>query len=140
MPSFPADTNLSLGYFQGVRPTPTHPPWRRGPSLADVAGPPVLASVVAEIYGPPNAEYEQLIAYGKELKKVFAGTAGLVSPDDFSIAPEPRFQFVLDRRKAALNGVTAAEAAQTLAIVLGGQAAGTVHIASERNPLRIELR
>jgi multidrug efflux pump subunit AcrB len=103
-------------------------------------GPPVLSSVVAEVYGPPNAEYQQLIDYGKKLKRIFAHTAGLVSPDDFSIAPEPREQFMLDRRKAALNGVTAAQAAQTLAIALGGQAAGSVHIASERDPLLIELR
>ncbi|HVA78308.1 MAG TPA: efflux RND transporter permease subunit [Candidatus Binataceae bacterium] len=103
-------------------------------------GPPVLASVVAEIYGPPTDEYQQLIAYGGELKKVFARTGGLVSPDDFSIAAAPRLAFVLDRREAALNGVTAAQAAQTIAIVLGGQAAGTVHIDSERNPLVIQLR
>jgi multidrug efflux pump subunit AcrB len=103
-------------------------------------GPPVLASVVAEIYGPPDVEYGQLIAYGKELKKLFARTAGLVAPDDFSIAPAPRLEFLLDRKKAALNGVTAAEAAQTLAIALGGQAAGSVHITSERSPLLIKLR
>lgn len=103
-------------------------------------GPPVLSSVVAEIYGPPSAEYQQLINYGKKLKNIFAHTKGLVSADDFSISPSPRVQFILDRRKAALNGVTAAQAAQTLAIALGGETVGTVHIASERDPLRIELR
>jgi multidrug efflux pump subunit AcrB len=103
-------------------------------------GPPVLASVVAEIYGPPYAEYEQLIEYGRRLKSLFNKTAGLVSPDDFSITPVPRLNFVIDRPKAALNGISPAVITRTLAIALGGQMAGTVHAGSERNPLVIELR
>jgi multidrug efflux pump subunit AcrB len=103
-------------------------------------GPPVLASVVGEIYGPPGAEYEQLVAYGRALRKLFGQTAGLVSPDDYSISTAPRLRFIIDRQKASLNGISAAEAAQTLAIALGGQTAGTVHIPSERSPLLIELR
>jgi multidrug efflux pump subunit AcrB len=103
-------------------------------------GPPVLASVVAEIYGPPGAEYGQLLTYGRKLKRIFSQTGGLVSPDDFSVTAAPQLDFVLDRRKAALNGITAGQAAKTIAIMLGGQAVGTVHIDSERNPLMIELR
>jgi multidrug efflux pump subunit AcrB len=103
-------------------------------------GPPVLASVVAEIYGPPGAEYEGLISYGKTLREVFAHTAGMVAADDFSIAAAPRLNFIIDRQKASLNGITTADAAQTLATALGGQVAGTVHIPSERAPLLIELR
>ncbi|HLH75523.1 MAG TPA: efflux RND transporter permease subunit [Candidatus Binataceae bacterium] len=103
-------------------------------------GPPVLASVVAEIYGPPYAEYTQLIEYGRQLKGVFANTAGLVSPDDFSITRAPRLKFVVDRQKAALNGITTAAVAQALAIALGGQSAGTIHAESERAPLLIEIR
>lgn len=103
-------------------------------------GPPVLASVVAEIYGPPEAEYGQLIDYGRRLKRIFAHTAGLVSPDDFAIDEQPHLEFSLDRQKAALNGVSTAQVAQTLAMVLGGAPAGTLHIDAERDPLIIELR
>ncbi len=104
-------------------------------------GPPVLASVVAEIYGPTaGTEYGQMIAYGRELRKVFEHTAGLADTDDSSIAAQPRLQFMLDRRKAALNGVSVEQAAQTLAIVLGGRAAVPVHTNTERTPLMVELR
>ncbi len=103
-------------------------------------GPPVLETIVAEIYGPPEAEYGQLIAYGKQLRRVFDHTGGVVDTDDFSIAPEPRLQYVIDREKAALHGVSTAEVARTLALTVGGDAAATVHTDSERDPLLIELR
>jgi len=103
-------------------------------------GPPVLQTIVAEIYGPPQAEYAQLVAYGRELRSAMQQTAGIVDTDDFSVAPQPHLQFVLDREKAALHGITAADTAQTLALMLGGNASATVHTDSERDPLVIELR
>ena len=48
-------------------------------------------------------------------------------PDDFAVAAQPRLQFVLDREKAALHGITTAEVAQTLSLMLGGEAVDTVH-------------
>lgn len=103
-------------------------------------GPPVLKTVVAEIYGPPAAEYGQLIAYGSRLRRIFDHTSGLVDTDDFAVARQPRLQFVLDREKAALHGVNSADVAQTLALMLGGGAVDTVHTDTERDPLLIELR
>ena len=103
-------------------------------------GPPVLETVVAEIYGPPAAEYAQLIAYGSQLRRIFDRTSGLVDTDDFSVARQPRLQFVLDREKSALHGIGTADVAQTLALMLGGDAVGTVHTETERDPLMIELR
>jgi multidrug efflux pump subunit AcrB len=103
-------------------------------------GPPVLETIVAEIYGPPESEYAQLIAYGRELRRVFDHTAGLVDTDDFSVAAQPRLQFALDRQKAALHGVSTAEVARTLALMVGGEAVDTVHTETERDPLPIELR
>jgi multidrug efflux pump subunit AcrB len=103
-------------------------------------GPPVLETIVAEIYGPPEAEYGQLIAYGRELRHVFDRTSGLVDTDDFGVARQPRLQFVLDREKAALHGINTAEVARTMALMLGGDAVDTVHTQTERDPLVIELR
>jgi len=103
-------------------------------------GPPVLETIVAEIYGPPQAEYAQLIAYGRELRRIFDHTGGLVDTDDFGVARQPRLQFVLDREKAALHGINTADVAQTLAMILGGSAVDTIHTETERDPLVIELR
>ncbi|HVB80291.1 MAG TPA: efflux RND transporter permease subunit [Candidatus Binataceae bacterium] len=103
-------------------------------------GPPVLETLVAEIYGPPTAEYSQLIAYGSKLRHIFDHTRGLVDTDDFRVAAQPRLQFVLDREKAALHGITTAEVAKTLTLMLHGEAVDTVHTQTERDPLVIELR
>jgi multidrug efflux pump subunit AcrB len=103
-------------------------------------GPPVLETIVAEIYGPPEAKYAQLIGYGRALRRIFDRTSGLVDTDDFSVAPQTRLQFVLDREKAALHGITTADVARTMGLMLGGDAAGIVHTDTERAPLAIELR
>jgi multidrug efflux pump subunit AcrB len=116
---------------------------RRGAKIKIVEmppGPPVLETVVAEIYGPPEAEYGQLISYGRELRRLFDRTSGLVDTDDFSVAPQPRLHFILDRQKAALHGISVEEAARTLALMVGGDPIDTVHTNVERNPLLIELR
>jgi multidrug efflux pump subunit AcrB len=103
-------------------------------------GPPVLATLVAEVYGPAGADYSDLVGLGKGIRKLFESVAGVVDTDDTSIAAEPRLEFVLDREKAALNGITTARIARTMALMLGGAAPATVHESSERNPLLIELR
>lgn len=103
-------------------------------------GPPVLETIVAEIYGPPQAEYAQIISYGRALRGVLDRTSGLVDTDDFSVAAQPRLQFILDREKAVLHGISTEDVAQTLALMLGGNATGTIHTETERDPLVIELR
>lgn len=97
-------------------------------------GPPVLETVVAEIYGPPAAEYAQLISYGSQLRLIFDRTSGLVDTDDFSVARQPHLQFILDREKSALHGISTTDVAQSLAPMLGGDAVNTVHTETERDP------
>lgn len=103
-------------------------------------GPPVFATVVAEVYGPVGAAYADVIGAAKRVRKAFQNTAGVVDIDDTSIAPQPRIVYGVDRVKAGLHGVAVADIAQTLAIALGGVQPARVHIATERTPLEIELR
>jgi multidrug efflux pump subunit AcrB len=51
-----------------------------------------------------------------------------------------RFVFVPDREKAALSGISNVQIAQVLAVALGGEAVGSVHVDSDRHPLQIMLR
>jgi multidrug efflux pump subunit AcrB len=64
----------------------------------------------------------------------------VVDVDDTVEFAQPRLHFVVDREKAALSGIADAEIAQTLALALGGEKVGTVHVDTDRNPLHIELR
>jgi multidrug efflux pump subunit AcrB len=103
-------------------------------------GPPVLATLVAEVYGPLAADYGDLIAVSKRIRGALEHTEGVVDVDDYAEADHTTLHYRLDRQKAALTGVTVAEAAQTLRAALGGVPAGRVHIASERLPLGITVR
>ncbi len=103
-------------------------------------GPPVLDTLVAEIYGPEDASYDELISVSKNVRKRFAQTEGVVDIDDYSYAPYQRLLFAIDKEKAALTHVNSQQIAQTLKIALSGQLLGTLHIDSEREALKIILQ
>ncbi|MDY0107218.1 MAG: efflux RND transporter permease subunit, partial [Giesbergeria sp.] len=87
-------------------------------------GPPVLAPIVAEIYGP-EAEGRRQAA--KAVRAVFEKTPGLVDVDDTSIADAPRTVLLVDRRKAAMLGVPQQAIVTTLRAGLAGEATAYVH-------------
>ncbi|MEI7996360.1 MAG: efflux RND transporter permease subunit, partial [Methylococcaceae bacterium] len=103
-------------------------------------GPPVLSDLVAEVYGPPEATIDDLIAVSKRVRADMEKTEGVVDVDDFSEAPHDKVHFELNREKAALSGVSVAQVAETLSIASGGQKVGIVHLDSERQPLEINLQ
>ncbi|WP_292936576.1 efflux RND transporter permease subunit [Noviherbaspirillum sp.] len=87
-------------------------------------GPPVLAPIVAEIYGP-EAEGRRQMA--KAVRAVFNKTAGVVDIDDSSIAMAPKTVLLVDRRKAALLGVPQQAIVSTLRAGLAGESATYLH-------------
>ena len=103
-------------------------------------GPPVIATLTAEVYADPGVSYADQVAAAKLVGERMRIEDKVVDVDDFVEEPQRRLHFAPDRTKAALSGVSNAEIAETLAIALKGAQVGTVHIDSERNPLHIELR
>ncbi|MEN6450768.1 MAG: efflux RND transporter permease subunit, partial [Thermoguttaceae bacterium] len=103
-------------------------------------GPPVIASVVAEIYGQPDHRYEDLLLAADTVRARLAVEPGVVDLDQVREAAQRKLAFVTDKEKAALNGVTTEQIAGTLQALLPGGAVGVVRSDTERNPLRIELR
>jgi len=91
-------------------------------------GPPVLAPIVAEIYGP-EAEGRRALALA--VRKVFESTPGVVDVDDSSIAGAPRQLLLIDRRKASALGVPQQAIVSTLRAGLTGDAAAYLHDASK---------
>ncbi|QDZ28084.1 efflux RND transporter permease subunit [Noviherbaspirillum sp. UKPF54] len=87
-------------------------------------GPPVLAPIVAEIYGP-EAEGRRQVA--KAVRAAFDKTAGVVDVDDSSITAAPKTMLLVDRRKAALLGVPQQAIVTTLRAGLAGEAASYLH-------------
>ena len=103
-------------------------------------GPPVIASVVAEVYGQPDNRYEDLLLAADTVRARVVVEPGVVDVDDVREAAERKITFVTDKEKAALNGITTEQIASTLEALLAGETVGLVRSDTERNPLRIELR
>ncbi|MBN1854004.1 MAG: efflux RND transporter permease subunit [Pirellulales bacterium] len=103
-------------------------------------GPPVIASVVAEVYGQPDHRYEDLLLAADTVRERLALEPGVFDVDDVREAAERKMTFVTDKEKAALNGVTTEQIASTLRTLLAGDTVGLLRSGTERNPLRIELR
>jgi multidrug efflux pump subunit AcrB len=98
-------------------------------------GPPVLSTLVAEISGPVGARYSDLVAVSKGIRTEMERTPGVVDVDDWSEAAHGKVTYRLDREKAALAGISVAEATQTLQLAQGGLPGGLVHVPGERRPL-----
>ncbi len=90
-------------------------------------GPPVLAPIVAEVYGPDAAGRREV---AKAVRAVFEATPGVVDVDDSTIGAAPRTLLLVDRSKAAHLGVTQQAIASTLRMGLAGEAATYLHDAS----------
>ncbi|HET9694832.1 MAG TPA: efflux RND transporter permease subunit, partial [Steroidobacteraceae bacterium] len=99
-------------------------------------GPPVQAPLVAEVYGPFQDAQQEL---AREIRKVFDTTEGVVDVDDSVEAESPRIVAAIDRQKAAMLGVSQAEAATTLAAGLGGLDAAYVQVGRETYPIPVRL-
>ena len=101
-------------------------------------GPPVLQTLVAEVYGP---DYQQQMELAKQIKKVFETTPGVVDVDWYVEDPQAKYNVVVDLDKAALNGVSAAAVTQTVQMGLNGATAGLLHDPKSREdvPIRVQL-
>jgi multidrug efflux pump subunit AcrB len=100
-------------------------------------GPPVLSTLVAEIYGP---DYERQRGIAMEVMKIFQETAGVVDTDWFMEDDQVRMNLVVDKEKAALHGITASQIDQTLQFALQGAQAGLLHQPGEKEDVPIMIR
>ena len=64
-------------------------------------GPPVLQTLVAEVYGP---DYPRQIEVARQIRDIFHKTDGVVDVDWYMEDDQTQYRFVVDKEKAALNG------------------------------------
>ncbi len=100
-------------------------------------GPPVLQTLVAEIYGP---DHQRQLDVAKQVREVFERTEGVVDVDAYIEEDQIKQRFVVDQEKAALNGVSVAQVSQTLKVALEGMGIGLVHVPAEKEDVAIQLR
>jgi multidrug efflux pump subunit AcrB len=100
-------------------------------------GPPVLQTLVAEVYGPT---LEQRMQVAAEVKEVFQQTRGVTDVDWYVEDPQAKYNLNVDLDKAALHGVAANEIGQTVAIAVSGANAGLLHVPEAREDVSIVVR
>ncbi len=102
-------------------------------------GPPVLSTLVAEIYGPPEASYNDIIHVAKRVRADIENTEGVVDVDDLVEAEHSKLHFIIDHDKAALLGINSTQIANMLKLAVDGSEVGVLHLPEERQPLAIQL-
>jgi multidrug efflux pump subunit AcrB len=103
-------------------------------------GPPVIATVVAEVYGQSDSRYEDILLAADAVRARLTKEPCVVDVDDIREATQEKLTFIADKEKAALSGISTEQIAATLRAALAGDAVGAARSETERNPLRIELR
>ena len=99
-------------------------------------GPPVLQTLVAEIYGPNETNRHAL---ARKVRDIFKSTPGVVDVDWYVEADQPKVRFVIDKEKAALHGISAETISQTLRIAVGGESVDLLHLPREKEDVNIML-
>jgi multidrug efflux pump subunit AcrB len=100
-------------------------------------GPPVLSTLVFEIYGPDASKRDDL---ARRLQSLLSKTPEITDIDTYVPSPQPLERLVVDRQKATLNGIAPAQVAMAARIGLSGETIDLAHMDLELEPVDIRLR
>jgi multidrug efflux pump subunit AcrB len=100
-------------------------------------GPPVLQTLVAEIYGP---DADRRLALAKQVRSTFGQTNGVVDVDWYVDSPQPKWTLSVDDEKAAAAGLSSDAVAAVVQMATDGAPAGLLHDPSAREDVPILLR
>ncbi|GAB4335743.1 MAG: efflux RND transporter permease subunit [Flammeovirgaceae bacterium] len=100
-------------------------------------GPPVMSTIVAEIYG---ADPLERIRIANEVRKVLENTEGVVDTDIQIEEDQIEYQFEIDKEKAALHGINAGQVTQSISLALNGQTVSVLSSETDREPTLIKVR
>jgi multidrug efflux pump subunit AcrB len=103
-------------------------------------GPPVLSTLVAEVYAPVGESYAAQIKEAKRVRHLMEHTAKVVDVDDTVEADQIKYHFVTDKVKAGLHGISTADIARAVRASIAGESPGIAHPPRERTPLAIDVR
>ncbi len=100
-------------------------------------GPPVVQTLVAEVYGPDASGQ---IGVAKQIKQIFSQTPSVVDVDWYVEDPQTQVRIEVDGQKAALHGISAAAVSSALTTVLHGTEAGMLHSETSREEIPVLVR
>lgn len=100
-------------------------------------GPPVLSTLVAEVYGP---DYNEQMKIGERVKQLFHQTEDVVDIDWYAEDDQWQYHFEVDKDKAVRMGIAPAQVVANMNAALSGQIAGTLHKPTSFSPVNIKLQ
>jgi len=100
-------------------------------------GPPVLQTLVAEIYGPDLA---RRIALAREFRDLFKKTDGIVDTDWYVEDDQTKYRLAVDEEKAALSGISENDIANTVRVASAGYREGLLHADAEKEDIPLTIR
>jgi multidrug efflux pump subunit AcrB len=100
-------------------------------------GPPVLQTLVTEVYGPTE---EDRIRLAHRIIDIYKQTPGVVDVDWYIETDQPKVRFVVDKEKASLHGISAETISRTLRMAVGGEAVDLLHIPREKEDVAIVVQ
>lgn len=99
-------------------------------------GPPVLSTLVTEVYGP---DYEAQIKVAKQVKTILENTTDVVDTDWMVEAPQVEYKLEVDREKAMLNGIAPQQIVGNLTYLLREMPISNLYDERSNNPVGIKL-
>ena len=99
-------------------------------------GPPVLSTLVAEVYGP---NYEDQIKVANQVKTILETTADVVDTDWMVEAPQVEYKLEVDREKAMLNGIAPQQVVGNLTYLLREMPVSNLYDERSNDPVGIVL-
>jgi len=100
-------------------------------------GPPVLETLVAEVYGPVM---ERRIALARQMRDLFKQTKGVVDVDWYVEDDQTKYRLLVDEEKAALNGISQDDVARAMQVASGGSQAGLLHQDAEKEDVSLTVQ
>ena len=100
-------------------------------------GPPVLETLVAEVYGPAmNAR----IALARQIRDLFKQTKGVVDVDWYVEDDQTKYRLLVDQEKASLNGISEDDIARAMQVASGGSQVGLLHQDAEKEDVSLTVQ
>ncbi len=100
-------------------------------------GPPVLSTLVVEVYGP---DYQQQIQVARQVKDILSDTPDVVDIDWYVEAPQTEYVLNIDREKAMMHGIVPQQIVGNLTYLIGEHPIGTLYDERADNPVEIKLQ
>ena len=100
-------------------------------------GPPVLETLVAEVYGP---NLERRTSLARQIRNRFQQTKGVVDVDWYVEDDQTKAHIRIDEEKAAINGISEDDIARVVQVASAGQAAGLLHQDAEKEDVPLMVR